>query len=66
MPETSYPDYDLLPAVFEAWLQERFDDDTISVKCKNGRFVFNLPDGQKLTDKDHTAINKLQGKDTYP
>ncbi|KAF5549962.1 serine threonine kinase [Fusarium napiforme] len=50
MPETSYPDYDLLPAVFEAWLQERFDDKSITVQCKNGRLVFNLPDGQKLTD----------------
>ncbi|KAF4498672.1 serine threonine kinase [Fusarium agapanthi] len=64
MPETSYPDYDLLPAVFEAWLQERFDDDSITVQCKNGRLVFNLPDGKELTDEDDTAINKLQGKDT--
>ncbi|CCT63241.1 uncharacterized protein FFUJ_00133 [Fusarium fujikuroi IMI 58289] len=66
MPETSYPDYDLLPAVFEAWLQDRFNDKTITVQCKNGRLVFNLPDGQNLTVEDDIAINKLQGKDTYP
>lgn len=104
MPETSYPDYDLLPHVFEAWLRERFDDKTITVKvswrivyqftkralaetwqCKNGRLVFNLPEGKTLSDvsstgteyregyeltatqqEDDTAINNLQGKETYP
>ncbi|EXK49781.1 hypothetical protein FOMG_02263 [Fusarium oxysporum f. sp. melonis 26406] len=48
MPETSYPDYDLLPAVFEAWLQERFDDDTISVEVSLRILPINLPNGYQL------------------
>ncbi|KAF4999922.1 hypothetical protein FGRMN_2160 [Fusarium graminum] len=48
MPEKQYPDYKLLPQVFEAWLRKRFSDSTI--ECRNGYFVFNLPANEEITD----------------
>ncbi|KAF4340250.1 hypothetical protein FBEOM_5825 [Fusarium beomiforme] len=56
MPETSYPDYDLVPAVFEAWLRKRFNDPTIGIECKNGKFVFTLPEGQVLTKVSYAGL----------
>ncbi|KAK2469006.1 hypothetical protein H9L39_19400 [Fusarium oxysporum f. sp. albedinis] len=55
MPEVEYPDYRLHPWVFQAWLRDRFRDDTIQVECKNGSYCFHLPDGEELTEAANTA-----------
>lgn len=34
MAETQYPDYKLLPYVFEAWLRRRFSDPSIEVQVR--------------------------------
>ncbi|KAF0635460.1 hypothetical protein FPSE5266_01993 [Fusarium pseudograminearum] len=66
MHEVQYPDYKLFPAAFEAWLRAKFDDPTITVECKNGHFVFNLPDGKELTDDDDREIYRLRGRKSWP
>ncbi|EYB31753.1 hypothetical protein FG05_35131 [Fusarium graminearum] len=73
MHEVEYTDYKLFPAAFEAWLRAKFDDPTITVEvvnlqaqCKNGHFVFNLPDDKYLTEDDDLEIFKLRGKKQWP
>ncbi|KAG6993553.1 hypothetical protein FocnCong_v017747 [Fusarium oxysporum f. sp. conglutinans] len=56
MPETQYPDYKLLPHVFEAWLRRRFKDPSIEVQCRHGNFVFTLPDNAEITENDDLEI----------
>ncbi|CEF74703.1 hypothetical protein FGSG_02414 [Fusarium graminearum PH-1] len=64
MHEVEYTDYKLFPAAFEAWLRAKFDDPTITVEvvnlqaqCKNGHFVFNLPDDKYLTEHCSESLN---------
>ncbi|KAH7208272.1 hypothetical protein BKA60DRAFT_116773 [Fusarium oxysporum] len=66
MPETQYPDYKLLPHVFEAWLRRRFKDPSIEVQCRHGNFVFNLPDNEEITENDDLEIRRLRGQSTLP
>ncbi|KAI1031122.1 hypothetical protein LB504_000074 [Fusarium proliferatum] len=69
MTEATYPDYRLKPWVFQAWLRDKFNDNSIVVECRNAEFVFNLPSGAELTElkqEDDLKIVELRDKSTWP